>query len=93
MTRPKSILHLHSSFNLGGKEARAVQIMNAFGGQARHVESMVFRNMITNAAGARVTETPFVATDQGPNKDKITINWSQAAKGRAMLKIRMDNPN
>lgn len=37
MTRPKSILHLHSSFNLGGKEARAVQIMNAFGGQARHV--------------------------------------------------------
>lgn len=64
-----------------------------FGGQARHVESMVFRNMITNATGARVTETPFVATDQGPNKDKITINWSQAAKGRAMLKIRMDNPN
>ena len=37
MTRSKNILHLHSSFNLGGKEARAVQIMNAFGGQARHV--------------------------------------------------------
>ena len=36
MTRPKSILHLHSSFNLGGKEARAVQIMNAFGAEARH---------------------------------------------------------
>ena len=37
MTRPKSILHLHSSFNLGGKEARCVQIMNAFGDDARHV--------------------------------------------------------
>lgn len=37
MTCPKTILHLHSSFNLGGKEARAVQIMNAFGAQARHV--------------------------------------------------------
>lgn len=30
------ILHLHSSFDLGGKEARAVQLMNAFGDAARH---------------------------------------------------------
>lgn len=33
---PVNILHLHSSFNLGGKEARAVRLMNAFGKQARH---------------------------------------------------------
>ncbi|MFA5989151.1 MAG: glycosyltransferase [Sphingomonas sp.] len=31
-----NILHLHSSFNLGGKEARAVQLMNHFGSAARH---------------------------------------------------------
>ncbi|UZK67090.1 glycosyltransferase [Sphingomonas sp. M1-B02] len=30
------ILHLHSTFNLGGKEARAVALMNAFGDRARH---------------------------------------------------------
>ncbi|RJF85376.1 glycosyltransferase family 4 protein [Sphingomonas cavernae] len=30
------ILHLHSSFDLGGKEARAVRLMNAFGDRARH---------------------------------------------------------
>ena len=36
MTRPISILHLHSTFDLGGKEARAVRLMNAFGGRARH---------------------------------------------------------
>jgi glycosyltransferase involved in cell wall biosynthesis len=30
------ILHLHSTFGLGGKEARAVQLMNAFGDRARH---------------------------------------------------------
>ncbi|MET0307723.1 MAG: glycosyltransferase family 4 protein [Sphingomonas sp.] len=30
------ILHLHSTFALGGKEARAVQLMNAFGDRARH---------------------------------------------------------
>ncbi len=33
---PARILHLHSSFNLGGKEARAVQLMNAFGAAASH---------------------------------------------------------
>ena len=31
-----SILHLHSSFDLGGKEARATRLMNAFGKAARH---------------------------------------------------------
>lgn len=30
------ILHLHSTFSLGGKEARAVRLMNAFGDSARH---------------------------------------------------------
>jgi glycosyltransferase involved in cell wall biosynthesis len=30
------ILHLHSTFGLGGKEARAVRLMNAFGDRARH---------------------------------------------------------
>ena len=33
---PVHILHLHSSFNLGGKEARAVRLMNLFGDTARH---------------------------------------------------------
>ncbi len=30
------ILHCHSTFSLGGKEARAVRLMNAFGSAARH---------------------------------------------------------
>ena len=33
---PVKILHLHSTFNLGGKEARAVRLMNHFGAQAEH---------------------------------------------------------
>lgn len=33
---PARILHLHSTFALGGKEARAVRLMNAFGGSAQH---------------------------------------------------------
>ncbi|MCJ2184670.1 glycosyltransferase, partial [Novosphingobium sp. 1949] len=30
------VLHLHSGFNAGGKELRAVQLMNAFGPKVRH---------------------------------------------------------
>lgn len=37
MSQPVNILHLHSSFSLGGKEARAVRLMNAFGDRARHM--------------------------------------------------------
>ncbi|RDE06543.1 glycosyltransferase [Sphingomonas aracearum] len=36
MPQPVSILHLHSSFSLGGKEARAVRLMNLMGKAARH---------------------------------------------------------
>ncbi|HWK37104.1 glycosyltransferase [Sphingomonas sp.] len=36
MSHPVHILHLHSSFSLGGKEARGVRLMNAFGDRARH---------------------------------------------------------
>jgi glycosyltransferase involved in cell wall biosynthesis len=36
MPPPVHILHLHSTFSLGGKEARAVRLMNAFGDRARH---------------------------------------------------------
>ena len=35
--KPAKILHLHSTFNLGGKEARAVRLMNRFGAAAEHV--------------------------------------------------------
>jgi glycosyltransferase involved in cell wall biosynthesis len=36
MTAPLSILHLHGSFELGGKEARALRLMRHFGARARH---------------------------------------------------------
>lgn len=34
--RPVRILHLHSSFNLGGQESRTVRLINHFGDQAEH---------------------------------------------------------
>lgn len=61
-----------------------------FGGWARNVESVVTQGMVTNAANARVSELPYVVTEQGGDKKSITLNWSQAAKGRVQVKLRMD---
>lgn len=49
MAAPVRILHLHSSFDLGGKEARSIQLMNAWGKRARHV----IVSGVDGATGAR----------------------------------------
>ncbi|HEX7874631.1 MAG TPA: glycosyltransferase family 4 protein [Sphingobium sp.] len=36
MSAPLHILHVHGSFDLGGKEARTVRLMNIWGARARH---------------------------------------------------------
>jgi glycosyltransferase involved in cell wall biosynthesis len=46
---PVRILHIHSTFSLGGKEARAVRLMNMFGDHARH--SVI--STVPGALGAR----------------------------------------
>lgn len=46
---PARLLHLHSSFSLGGKEARAVRLMNLMGPRARHV----ILSAVPDALGAR----------------------------------------
>ena len=46
---PIRILHLHSAFDLGGKEARAVKLMNHFGREASHI----ILSAMPGALGAR----------------------------------------
>ena len=46
---PVNVLHCHSTFALGGKEARAVRLMNAFGDKARHT----ILSSVPGAFGAR----------------------------------------
>lgn len=53
---PVRILHAHSTFSLGGKEARAVRLMNAFGDAAAHV---VLSG--TGALGARAAIEPGIS--------------------------------
>lgn len=54
--RVPHILHLHSTFDLGGKERRAVTLMNAFGSAAAH--SVV--SGVPGAMGARAAIDPAV---------------------------------
>lgn len=49
MNRPVRMLHLHSSFSLGGKEARATRLMNLMGPRAEHV----VLSAVPDALGAR----------------------------------------
>jgi len=59
MGRPLRILHLHSTFTLGGKEARAVRLMNAFGAAAEHV----VLSAMPGALGARAAIDPAIRAD------------------------------
>lgn len=59
MTAPVKILHLHSTFSLGGKEARAVQIMNDFGERAAHT----IVSAMPDALGAREAIADRIAVD------------------------------
>lgn len=52
--RPVRIVHLHSSFSLGGKEARAVRLMNLMEDRARHV----VLSAVPGALGARDAIAP-----------------------------------
>jgi len=61
---PVHILHLHSTFNLGGKEARAVRLMNAFGDKARHTivsampDQLEARAMIAKGIKYEIAQDP-----------------------------------
>ena len=53
------ILHCHSTFALGGKEARSVRLMNAFGDMARHTVI----SAMPEALGARDAILPGIVVD------------------------------
>ncbi|MDB5689610.1 MAG: glycosyl transferase family 1 [Sphingomonas bacterium] len=56
---PLRILHIHSTFSLGGKEARAVRLMNAWRGEAAHV----VLSGVPGALSARDAIDPGIAVD------------------------------
>ena len=65
MSAPVRILHVHSTFNLGGKEARAVRLMNAFGDSAEHTIFSASPGQ-TSASGAIAPGIDVDFPDDGP---------------------------
>jgi L-malate glycosyltransferase len=61
------ILHCHSTFSLGGKEARAVRLMNAFGDAARHT----VLSAMPDALGARATIDSGIKVDFPDNAPSL----------------------
>jgi L-malate glycosyltransferase len=68
MAAPVHILHLHSSFDLGGKEARATRLMNAFGARARHT----IVSGVPDALGARARIEPGIAYEVAQDPPPLT---------------------
>jgi glycosyltransferase involved in cell wall biosynthesis len=72
------ILHLHSAFDLGGKEARAVRLMNVWGDRARHtVVSGVPGALGARAAIARGVKYE-IAQDPPPLTGKPSVKRYEA---------------
>lgn len=68
MSQSVHILHLHSTFALGGKEARAVRLMNAFGDRARHT----IVSGMPEQLGARAAIAPGIKYEIAQNPPPLT---------------------
>lgn len=81
MSDPVNILHLHSTFSLGGKEARAVRLMNAFGDSAWHT----ILSAMPDALGARDAIEPGIAVDFPPDAPSL-VGKPGIARYRALAR-------
>ena len=83
--RPIRILHAHSTFSLGGKEARAVRLMNAMGGEAEHViwsampDALSAREAIAPGVAYRIaTDAPPLAGRPTPGRLRRVAAYSKS---------------
>lgn len=60
---------------------------------AKNVNSVTAVSMIQNASNGRVTEMPWVRTQQGASRQNLQIEWGQPTKGKVTIRARMDEPN
>ena len=72
--RPPRLLHVHGSFSLGGKEARAVRLMNLWGERAQHAivsaapEAMDARAAIDPGLAVSFPESPSLTGFPSPRR-------------------------
>jgi L-malate glycosyltransferase len=81
--RPLRILHCHSTFALGGKEARAVRLMNAFGDAASHTilsatDDLAARDAIDpHVAVSFPTDAPSLSGKPAPGRYRQLARYMQ----------------
>ena len=68
MASPVRVLHCHSTFAPGGKEARSVRLINAFGGAAEHV----VLSGVPGQLGARAGLSPGIRVDFPTDAPSLT---------------------
>ncbi len=81
---PVRILHAHSTFSLGGKEARAVRLMNAWGDAAEHV----VLSGVPGALGARAAIASQVKVDFPEHAPSLTGRFGLARLFRLAQYLR-----
>lgn len=62
-----------------------------FGGYAQNVDAVVARSRIRDGGGGSNFAMPWVATEQGVNRDRIQLHWPENLEGDVSVKVRMDN--
>jgi len=78
--RPARLLHLHSSFSLGGKEARATRLMNLMGPRARHT----ILSAVPDALGARNAIDPAISVEFPGDAAPVLYGRPGLARYRAL---------
>lgn len=63
-----------------------------FQGWARTVPSFVMEGAPNGPGNEVRTGMPFVAIQQGTNRDQVRLAWPNATRGRVVMTIRVDNP-
>jgi hypothetical protein len=63
-----------------------------FGARARNVESHVLEGPARNAGGTVQWVQPYVEVEQGAGDRLVHLRWPSAVRGKAMVKVRCDNP-
>jgi hypothetical protein len=62
-----------------------------FGGRARQAEAIVARSAIRNDSNVIRHDMPFAQAEQGPDRDRIHLGWSQPVTGTVAVTMRIDN--
>jgi hypothetical protein len=63
-----------------------------FRGFAQTVESVVAVGALRDASNAIYWGAPYYVPKQGPNADRIILNWERPVRGTVTMRVRMDDP-